>query len=100
MLLGAAFEIVADAGIEDAGGVGHDIDMVNHGENYVEIILGGEGKGKRGPSTTVGMTAEKKRETKRKRGSSAARPGAREKESGEWLVASDERKARNQKRPP
>jgi hypothetical protein len=39
----AGFEVVGDAGVEDAGGAGHDIDVVNHRKDSGEIIHGSRG---------------------------------------------------------
>ena len=38
MLRNAGFELAGDAGVEDAGGAGHDIDVVNHGRDTWAII--------------------------------------------------------------
>jgi hypothetical protein len=38
VLRDAGFEVAGEAGVEDAGGTGHDIDVVNHGRDSWEII--------------------------------------------------------------
>jgi hypothetical protein len=44
VLRDAGFEVTGDAGVEDAGGAGHDIDVVNHGRDGWKIIYEKRGK--------------------------------------------------------
>jgi hypothetical protein len=55
VLRDAGFEVAGDPGVEDAGGAGHDIDVVNHGRDSGRLYTrrGKKKRGmKRGPSTT------------------------------------------------
>jgi hypothetical protein len=52
--------VAGDAGVEDAGGAGHDIDVVNHGR-YGGRLYTRRQKEKRDPSTAVGMTEREER---------------------------------------
>jgi hypothetical protein len=49
----ADIEVAGDAGVEDTGGAGHDIDVVNHMYDNGEIIYDKRGKRREVPPLRV-----------------------------------------------